>query len=97
MTERVNPPPQLKIPKQFLSDPVVRGYFEQNQRILYQLWRRTGGADDTIGDLVSISFSNYGAQTQWLQKQVDGLPEFTIDTTGFTVDTTLLTTDKVIA
>jgi hypothetical protein len=39
----------------------------------------------------------YSAQTQFLQQQIDGLPEFTIDTSGFTVDTTIITTDKVIA
>tara|TARA_R110002051_G_C8479163_1_gene461368 strand:+ start:69 stop:338 length:270 start_codon:yes stop_codon:yes gene_type:complete len=39
----------------------------------------------------------FSTQTQFLQQQIDGLPEFTIDTTGFTVDTTIITTDKVIA
>jgi hypothetical protein len=32
-----------------------------------------------------------------MQQQINGLPEFTIDTTGFTTDTTFITTDKVIA
>ena len=39
----------------------------------------------------------FNAQAQWMQKQIDGLPEFTIDTSGFTTDITLITTDKVIA
>ena len=40
---------------------------------------------------------SFSAQNQWLQQQINGLPEFTIDTTGFTTDTTFITTDKVIA
>jgi hypothetical protein len=39
----------------------------------------------------------FNSQSQWLQKQIDGLPEFTIDTTGFTFDSTIITFDKVIA
>jgi len=42
-------------------------------------------------------YSGFMAQVQFLQRQFDGLPEFTIDTSGFTVDTTFITTDKVIA
>ena len=42
-------------------------------------------------------YSGFMAQIQFLQRQFDGLPEFTIDTTGFTTDTTFITTDKVIA
>lgn len=41
--------------------------------------------------------SSFSPQSQWLQQQIDGLPEFTVDTTGFTTDTTFITTDKVIA
>jgi len=40
---------------------------------------------------------SFSIQAQWLQRQIDGLPELTIDTTGFTIDTTIITTDKVIA
>lgn len=42
-------------------------------------------------------YSGFMAQVQFLQRQFDGLPEFTIDTSGFTTDTTFITTDKVIA
>lgn len=37
------------------------------------------------------------SQILWLQQQINGASELTIDTTGFTTDTTLITTDKVIA
>lgn len=46
---------------------------------------------------VSGAVQSFSAQNQWLQRQINGLPEFTIDTTGFATDTTLITTDKVIA
>ncbi len=42
-------------------------------------------------------YSGFMAQVQFLQRQFDGLPEFTIDTSGFTTDLTFITTDKVIA
>jgi hypothetical protein len=42
-------------------------------------------------------YSGFMAQIQFLQRQFDGLPEFTIDTSGFTTDSTFITTDKVIA
>ncbi len=42
-------------------------------------------------------YSGFMAQIQFLQRQFDGLPELTIDTSGFTTDLTFITTDKVIA
>tara|TARA_R110000824_G_scaffold390500_1_gene586975 strand:- start:689 stop:1045 length:357 start_codon:yes stop_codon:yes gene_type:complete len=42
-------------------------------------------------------YSGFGPQIQFLQKQINGLPEFTIDTSGFTFDSTKITFDKVIA
>lgn len=46
----VNPPPQLRIPDAFLKDPEVRAYFEQKDIIIFQLWNRSGGDDDSIED-----------------------------------------------
>lgn len=46
------------------------------------------GIEDTDGT---------SAQLQWLQQQINGLPEFTMDTQGFTMDSTDFTMDKVIA
>tara|TARA_R110000850_G_scaffold256499_1_gene382395 strand:- start:396 stop:578 length:183 start_codon:yes stop_codon:yes gene_type:complete len=37
------------------------------------------------------------SQIMWLQQQIDGLPEFTMETEGFTMDQTEFTMDKVIA
>jgi len=48
MSHKVNPPPQLKIPGKFLKDPNTRSFFEQQQRIIWQLWLRTGGSVDAV-------------------------------------------------
>ena len=45
----------------------------------------------------SASASSFSAQLQQVRKELNGLPEFTIDTSGFTVDLTFITADKVIA
>lgn len=50
-----------------------------------------------IIELEDSHYPNMGAQIQFLQQQIDGLPVFTVDTSGFTTDTTFITADKVIA
>ncbi len=97
MANQVNPPPQLKIPTVVFNDPEWLAYEQQRDIILFQLYQKLGGASDPITGLANFSSSGFSAQVQFLQQQINGLPEFTIDTTGFTTDTTLITTDKVIA
>lgn len=58
--------------------------------------RVTANEADII-DLQDSHYPNLAAQVQFIQQQLDGLPEFTIDTTGFTFDSTLITFDKVFA
>lgn len=94
MAINVNPPPQIVLPKVFKEDLAVVDFFEQQNRMLLQLWTRTGGATDSISDLDNKTQSGFNSMVQQLQREIDGLPEFTIDTTGFTIDTTLITTDK---
>lgn len=94
---QVNPVPFPKIPSEWLNNAEKRAWAEQLQTIAFQLRERSGGDNDTVQDLLDINDSSFNAQVQQLQKELDGLPEFTIDTTGFTTDTTLITTDKVIA
>jgi hypothetical protein len=48
MTVNVNPPPQLRIPDKFFNDPEIRSFYEQQQRIIFQLWIRTGGSSDSV-------------------------------------------------
>lgn len=52
---KVNPPPQINIPRKFFADPELRSFFEQQQTILFQLWNRTGGSIDNITPLVETS------------------------------------------
>ena len=48
MSTNVNPPPGLRIPKQFLEAPDTRSFFEQQREIIFQLWNRTGGSSDSV-------------------------------------------------
>jgi hypothetical protein len=93
-----NPPPHQKIPAEFLKNPATRGFFERLNFNMFQLWKRTGGSIDLVMENNSVtSASVVLASVNQLRAVIDGLPELTIDTTGFTIDTTYITTDKVIA
>lgn len=50
MTNPVNPPPQLRIPDEFIAKKNQREFFSQINTILFQLWNRTGGSTDIIED-----------------------------------------------
>jgi hypothetical protein len=97
MANLVNPPPFLTIPPALFKDAATRAYLEQQNTIIFQLWNKLGGNNDPISDLQNSNSNGFSSQVQWMQQQINGLPEFTIDTTGFTFDTTLITFDKVIA
>ena len=97
MAINVNPPPGLRIPKAFLDDAETREYISQLNTIVFQLYRRTGGVNDAVSDIDNKGVTSFSSILQQTIKKLNGLPELTIDTTGFTVDTTLITTDKVIA
>lgn len=97
MTNPVNPPPMLNLPQAFLADREVRDFVRQQNTIIFQLYQKLGGNNDPISDLANFSTSGFSSQVQFLQQQLNGLPEFTIDTTGFTFDSTEITFDKVIA
>jgi hypothetical protein len=97
MALQVNPPQQLKTPRSFSGDREALAFFDQLRTILTQLYDRSGGTEDAAG-VTNVQESNrYTSNIQQLQKQLDGLPLFTIDTTGFTSDLTFLTADKVTA
>lgn len=88
----VAPPPQLKIPKDFLADPEKRNYFQQKDFLLYQLWLRTGGGSDTVAN-DSIQPSLLQAQLTELISRIGSGDALTSDETGFTVDSDRLTVD----
>jgi hypothetical protein len=97
MALRVNPPQQLKLPRSLTGDRDALVLFDQVRTILTQLYERTGGTTDAVGSTDVQEFNRYNSNIQQIQKQLDGLPEFTMDTTGFTMDSTKFTMDKVIA
>ena len=68
-----------------------------NPTIRFSRWMEdVTGTTNNSNDSIS-GISSFNSQAQWLQQQINGLPEFTMDTTGFTMDTTDFTMDKVIA
>lgn len=97
MANKVNPPPLLRIPDAFLRDKEVRAFVEQQNTIIFQLYQKLGGNSDPISEIGNQAVTNFSPLLQQVTKQLSGLPEFTIDTTGFTTDLTFITTDKVIA
>lgn len=63
MNIKVNPPPQVRMPEKFFNDPDVRSFFERQSEILFQLWNRTGGSYDIIGNLEQIPIRNISSNT----------------------------------
>ncbi len=97
MANPVNPPPFLVLPDEFIKNPQVRAYEEQKNTIIFQLWNKLGGNLDPISEIGNEGITSFSAILQQTLKRLDGLPEYTIDTSGFTTDLTFITTDKVIA
>ena len=64
-------------------------------RFFEDLTSLTNTTSETVESEANVS--GFSAQVQQLRLELNGLPEFTIDTTGFTTDLTFITTDKVIA
>lgn len=58
---KVNLPP-LQVPKKILADSELKGYFEEQAFVIYQLYQRTGGGDDiesgTNNIVVTTAISN---------------------------------------
>ena len=97
MANQVNPPPQLRIPDRFLGDRQTVAFFDQQRTILFQLWQKLGGNTDPLAEIKNVNEQVFSSYAQFLEKRLDGLPEFTIDTSGYTTDTARITTDKVFA
>ena len=80
---------------------VLPDLFIEDYQGIFQDFVFTAGEVDVIDarvtDLEDSHYPNLSTQVQFIQQQLDGLPEFTIDTTGFTFDSTEITFDKVIA
>ncbi len=50
MSITVTPPPQIQLPNSLSKDADTRTYFRHLNRMLLQLWRRTGGSSDSISE-----------------------------------------------
>jgi len=82
--------------------PSRQSFFDDKGNFTLQAFRffeeLTELVNGTSVDVESSAFtSSFSGQLQQVRKELDGLPEFTIDTTGFTTDLTFITADKVIA
>lgn len=98
MAVKVNRPPEIEMPKALKDLGIsVINYFEELNRYNLQMFTRSGGATDLVDEAATNFNINLSSQVAQLRRELDGLPEFTIDTTGFTFDSTELTFDKVIA
>ena len=63
-----------------------------------EVTEKTEAITEIITNVEQAAFaSGFSSYLQQTIRQLNGLPEFTIDTTGFTADSTLITSDKVIA
>ena len=51
----------IPIPQAFLQDDEVRQYFEYKDRVIHDLYKRTGGASDLVAENQSIGSTNFYA------------------------------------
>ena len=93
---KVNPPPFLKTPKEFLKNKETRSYFQAAEFMWFQLWKRSGGGTDAI--LASNQFvTTNQAELNSINQRLGSGNALTSDETGFTVDSTALTVDMTEA
>lgn len=51
---QVNPPPQIRLPREFQESAEVRNFFESINTVLRQLWVRSGGEVDSLDELLKV-------------------------------------------
>ena len=93
MPINVNPPTQNKIPDKIIQDDELRGFYLQNQEILYKLWLRTGGGTDLVEPANEFS-PNVAARIIDIELRLGSGDPFTWDETGFSFDSTRITFDR---
>lgn len=92
----VNPPANLRTPRQFDNDPEALKYFRDLEFIMFQMWKRTGGGEDMIAESSQFSTSNQAALNE-INLRLGSGDALTSDETGFTVDSTNLSVDMTEA
>jgi hypothetical protein len=87
MSVKVNPPPQLRIPVKFFSDPEIRSFFEQQQQIIFQLWNRTGGNSDLVSS-TEEGLTSTGSRVARTAARLNSLEKVDFDIEIITADFT---------
>lgn len=90
---RVNPPPRLRIPREFLEKKDTRTFFEQLDFNIFQMWKRLGGGSDSIEQSNRYNPTTTARLFSIEQRLGSGIA-FTCDETGFTCDSTRITCDR---
>lgn len=95
MAVNVNPPPQIRLPPELAKDKDTRVFFQQLDRMLLQLWKRTGGADDLIDESEQILTST-GSRVSRNAAKIDSLEFIRFNVVEITEDYTALPFEIVI-
>lgn len=93
---RVNPPPELRIPKKILQDPELREYFQARDFNMFQLWKRVGGGTDIVEEANRFKQKSQ-AEFNAINERLGSGDALTSDETGFTVDLDTLSVDMTEA
>lgn len=94
---RINPPPQNPIPPELKKTEESRGFFERNQMILFQMWKRLGGPSDAISDIESNTELVSLARIDAIDQRLGSGDVFSCDDTGFTCDADVFSCDQTEA
>lgn len=74
MAISVNPPPQPRYPPEIANNQPVREYFDNLNRVILQLWKRTGGPTDAI-DESQQSLTSTGSRVSRNAARINSLEE----------------------
>ena len=66
-----NPPPILRKPKELQENPSVRAYLDSLERIVYQLWLRTGAGDDLVDGALTSDVYEAAIQSLDLEDAIE--------------------------
>lgn len=91
---RINPPPQNPIPPELKKTEESRGFFERNQMILFQMWKRIGGPRDAISDIESNTELVSLARIDAIDQRIGSGDALTFDDDGFTWDADVFSWDE---
>lgn len=94
---QVNPPPQIRIPRELQGSAEVRNFFESINTVLRQLWVRSGGEVDSLEELLKTVQSIlrsllYSRDTQ--PEQPDPLQSLFVESDNDSLPTAFITDDN---